>query len=72
MTCPPPIIELHAMRFAWPKQATLLAIDAFRLEPEQSVFLKGPSGSGKTTLLGLLGGVQLPNKIGRASCRERV
>ncbi len=61
MTSPTPIIELHAMRFAWPKQATLLAIDAFRLEPEQSVFLKGPSGSGKTTLLGLLGGVQLPN-----------
>ncbi len=60
MTSPTPIIELRALRFAWPKQATLLDIDAFRLEPEQSIFLKGPSGSGKTTLLGLLGGVQLP------------
>ncbi len=60
MTSPTPIIELHALRFAWPKQAVLLDIDAFHLEPEQSVFLKGPSGSGKTTLLGLLGGVQLP------------
>lgn len=60
MTHATPIIELHAVRFAWPKQTTLLDIDAFRLEPEQSLFLKGPSGSGKTTLLGLLGGVQLP------------
>lgn len=55
----PPIIELQNLRFAWPKQATLLDIDTFRLEPEQSLFLKGPSGSGKTTLLGLLGGVHL-------------
>lgn len=56
----PPIIELQKLRFAWPKQATLLDIDEFRLEAGQSLFLKGPSGSGKTTLLGLLGGVQLP------------
>ncbi len=54
-----PIIELKDLTFAWPKQATLLDIDEFRLDPEQSLFLKGPSGSGKTTLLGLLGGVQL-------------
>jgi len=60
MTLSTPIIELQDLRFAWPKQATLLDIDTFRLEPGQSLFLKGPSGSGKTTLLGLLGGVQLP------------
>ena len=54
-----PIIELQDLRFAWPKQATLLDIESFRLEPGQRLFLKGPSGSGKTTLLGLLGGVQL-------------
>lgn len=54
-----PIIELKDLTFAWSKQATLLDIDEFRLDPEQSLFLKGPSGSGKTTLLGLLGGVQL-------------
>lgn len=59
MTTPAPIIELSNLRFAWPRQATLLDIAEFRLEPEQSLFLKGPSGSGKTTLLGLLGGVQL-------------
>ena len=59
MTTPAPIIDLQDLRFAWPKQAVLLDIDAFRLEPGQSLFLKGPSGSGKTTLLGLLGGVHL-------------
>ena len=59
MTTPTPVIELQNLRFAWPKQATLLDIEAFSLEPEQSLFLKGPSGSGKTTLLGLLGGVHL-------------
>lgn len=59
MTTAPAIIELQNLRFAWPKQATLLDIPEFRLEPAQNVFLKGPSGSGKTTLLGLLGGVQL-------------
>jgi len=60
MTPPAAIIELHDLSFAWPKQAPLLEISDFRLEPQQSVFLKGPSGCGKTTLLGLLGGVQLP------------
>lgn len=60
MTTLAPIIDLQNLRFAWPKQAVLLDIDVFRLEPGQSLFLKGPSGSGKTTLLGLLGGVHLP------------
>ncbi|MDY0251054.1 MAG: ATP-binding cassette domain-containing protein [Pseudomonas sp.] len=55
-----PIIELRDLRFAWPKQALLLDIAEFTLQPQQRLFLKGPSGSGKTTLLGLLGGVQLP------------
>lgn len=55
-----PIIELHDLRFAWPKQDLLLDIAEFTLQPQQRLFLKGPSGSGKTTLLGLLGGVQLP------------
>lgn len=55
-----PILELHDLRFAWPKQELLLDIAEFTLQPQQRLFLKGPSGSGKTTLLGLLGGVQLP------------
>lgn len=60
MVCQSPIIELHDLRFAWPKQDLLLDIAEFTVQPQQRVFLKGPSGSGKTTLLGLLGGVQLP------------
>ena len=56
------LIELSGLSFAWPGQAPLLDIPAFRLEPGETVFLKGPSGSGKTTLLGLLGGVQRPDR----------
>jgi putative ABC transport system ATP-binding protein len=57
-----PLIELADLGFAWPGQAELLDIPAFRLERGETLFLKGPSGSGKTTLLGLLGGVQKPGR----------
>lgn len=57
-----PLIELHDLVFAWPGQAPLLEIPAFRLEPGEALFLTGPSGSGKTTLLGLLGGVNRPGQ----------
>ena len=57
-----PLIELANLSFAWPGQAPLLDIPAFRLERGETLFLKGPSGSGKTTLLGLLGGVQKPDR----------
>ncbi|MEO4047134.1 ABC transporter ATP-binding protein [Pseudomonas sp. CAU 1711] len=63
---PDALIELSDLGFAWPGQAELLDIPAFRLQRGESLFLKGPSGSGKTTLLGLLGGVQKP---GRGSLR---
>ena len=56
------LIELSDLGFAWPGQAELLDIPAFRLQRGESLFLKGPSGSGKTTLLGLLGGVQKPGR----------
>ena len=52
-----PLLDLHQLGFAWPGQAELLDIPSFKLERNQSLFLKGPSGSGKTTLLGLIGGV---------------
>lgn len=58
----PPLIELQDLVFAWPGQAPLLDIPAFRLEPGEALFLRGPSGSGKTTLLGLLGGVNRPGQ----------
>ena len=41
MTTPSPIVELQNLRFAWPKQATLLDISEFRLESQQTLFLKG-------------------------------
>lgn len=56
------LIELAELGFAWPGQAMLLDIPAFRLERGETLFLKGPSGSGKTTLLGLLGGVHTPQR----------
>lgn len=56
------LIEIRELGFAWPGQAELLDIAAFRLEAGERLFLNGPSGSGKTTLLGLLGGVQLPQR----------
>lgn len=59
---PDALIELNDLGFAWPGQAELLDIPAFRLQRGESLFLKGPSGSGKTTLLGLLGGVQKPGR----------
>ena len=47
------------------------ALSDVHLEIKQGdyVSIAGPSGCGKTTLLSLLG---LLDKIGRASCRERV
>ncbi|CAH0649697.1 ABC transporter ATP-binding protein [Pseudomonas juntendi] len=51
------LIDVQDLVFAWPGQAPLLDIPAFRLQAGEALFLKGPSGSGKTTLLGLLGGV---------------
>jgi putative ABC transport system ATP-binding protein len=60
------LIELDGVGFAWPRQAELLDIPAFRLERGERLFLRGPSGSGKTTLLGLLGGVQ---RAGRGQVR---
>ena len=50
-------VRLTDLRFAWPGQAPLLAIDRFELAQEERLFLRGPSGSGKSTLLGLIAGV---------------
>jgi putative ABC transport system ATP-binding protein len=54
------MIELRDVRFSWPGQAPLLAIDSLRVNRGERIFLHGPSGSGKSTLLGLLGGVLEP------------
>ncbi len=56
-----PLLELNALRFAWPGQAPCLDIGAFTLDAGEQIFLHGPSGSGKSTLLNLLAGVLKPD-----------
>lgn len=55
-----PVVAIDRLRFAWPRQPTLLDIDALRVDAGERLFLEGPSGTGKSTLLGLLGGVLVP------------
>lgn len=54
------LLELSDVRFAWPKQATLLNIAHLTLAHGETLLLKGPSGTGKTSLLSLLTGVNVP------------
>ncbi len=58
---PAPAIRLEQVRFRWRADSPpTLAIDDFRLDAGERVFLHGPSGSGKSTLLSLVGGVLVP------------
>jgi putative ABC transport system ATP-binding protein len=57
-----PVIDIQSLEFGWQRAETLLAIDAFRVQAGERVFLEGPSGSGKSTLLNLVGGVLLPRR----------
>lgn len=54
------MIEIQNLRFAYPGQPPLLAIDHWQIAQGDSVFLQGASGSGKSTLLSLLTGVLQP------------
>ena len=52
------VIDVASLRFRWPSaSAPCLAIESFKVEAGERVFLFGPSGSGKSTLLALLAGV---------------
>jgi putative ABC transport system ATP-binding protein len=50
-------IALSAVRFAYPRGASVLDIPSLDVARGERLFVFGPSGSGKTTLLGLLAGV---------------
>ncbi|MFZ9812678.1 MAG: ABC transporter ATP-binding protein [Burkholderiaceae bacterium] len=52
-----PAVRLEGLRFAWPGQKALLALDNFEVPQGSTVLLQGASGSGKTTLLSLIVGV---------------
>ena len=52
------VIDVASLRFRWPSaSAPCLAIESFKVDTGERVFLFGPSGSGKSTLLALLAGV---------------
>src|SRR5438552_7077972 len=52
------LIDVHSLVFRWPSASMpCLAIESFRIEAGERIFLFGPSGSGKSTLLALLAGV---------------
>lgn len=56
-----PAIALEGLRFAYTRGGPdVIAIDQFRLEAGERIFLKGASGSGKSTLLALIAGILSP------------
>jgi putative ABC transport system ATP-binding protein len=56
------LLRLDGVRFHWPgADGFSLAVDGFRLEQREKLFLKGPSGSGKSTLLSLVCGILPPH-----------
>jgi putative ABC transport system ATP-binding protein len=57
-TAPGRVVEISALRFAWPGAAReVVDIAELHVERGERVFVRGPSGSGKSTLLSLLAGV---------------
>jgi len=60
MPAGPPSLLIEGLRFAWPRQPELLAIERFELAHGERLFLFGPSGSGKSTLLNLIAGTLRP------------
>ncbi len=52
------LLELENLHFHWPgEDGFSLAVDDFRLEFGEKLFLRGSSGSGKSTLLSLISGI---------------
>ena len=56
-----PVIDITGLRFSWPGSLSpVLAIDQFKVDAGELLFIMGPSGSGKSTLLGILTGILVP------------
>ena len=56
------LLAMNDVRFHWPgRDSFALAVDSFRLDYGEKLFLKGPSGSGKSTLLSLICGIVSPD-----------
>jgi putative ABC transport system ATP-binding protein len=59
----PEIIRLSRLQFRWQESLpSVLAVDDFRVQRGERLFLSGASGTGKSTLLSLLAGVNLPQR----------
>lgn len=55
------LLNIENLRYRWRRgESDVLAIDRFRMNAGERIFLRGPSGSGKSTLLGVIGGVLKP------------
>ena len=54
------MIRLEQLEFAYRRGESLLRLDEFVVERNESVLLLGPSGCGKTTLLHLMAGLLAP------------
>ncbi len=54
------MIELAAVRFAFPSGGFVLDIPALQVPAGEHLAIAGPSGSGKTTLLNLIAGILRP------------
>ena len=69
--CPdnPGVIEIHDLRYAWPRATggDVLALERLEVAAGERLFIHGPSGCGKSTLLGLMAGV-LVARSGRVAC----
>lgn len=66
-----PVLQLHALAFAWPGEAPCITDVSLDVSPGERVALVGANGAGKSTLLGLASG-RLRAARGTVRARGRV